>query len=604
MLKKEINEIVKQTMFLIGVLFVYLTIMYTIEVVTGGDSDFFKYFQIFYQIYIFVFSFFLGLSLFSYEIRNGGFEYLLTLPVTRTKLLLIKILPRLVMLIILYLGYMVLLGLSTTKPFVIPPELFNSLYFSLFFISTAFSVMRGNFVANSLLTMFMFTLFILAGNLVVWFVETNHFGVESFKISLFVMEGNFPFHSYTIYILSTLLALPFVASLFYGFKKYDIRTSGRYIKRFVVMFIPLFIAGMIISWFILGGDISTSYDNYYLTRERNVIKYNFVKSYILENGEEKEIPNIFPWGFNSYERGDSIYLLQSNSDRKSGKIIRFYKKSQKIVDLYIPDTNRYLVYQLYGYKENLVFMEIEGERYSNNINKYLVFLNIRTKSVSKVKTGLKNLSLCGVIDSGTQRKWIGYYIKNGGLTVYTIEESGKYREILRSDIRPVYSNGVLVTYKKGHLELGTFSGSTYEFKKKIKVEKDILCTNSFFPNGDLSFSKFKYLYGKKIVDNRITDFYMLDLDELTLVSFTTGNIKYGIIRPGPYGNTYFAEFDTADRNKLEKIYRFAGKDLIPLLDLKNSNETYLRFLQNGVSVRDGKNIKFYTYPDLKEIKFK
>ena len=603
MLKKEINEIVKQTMFLIGVLFVYLTIMYTIEVVTGGDSDFFKYFQIFYQIYIFVFSFFLGLSLFSYEIRNGGFEYLLTLPVTRTKLLLTKILPRLVMLIILYLGYLVLLGLSTTKPFVIPPELFNSLYFSLFFISTAFSVMRGNFVANSLLTMFMFTLFILAANFVVWFAITKHFGGESFKMSLFVMEGNFPFHSSTIYILSTLLALPFIASLFYGFKRYDIRTSGRYIKRFVVMFIPLFIIGMIISWFILGGDISTFYDNYYLTREGNVIKHNFAKSYILENGEEKEIPNISPWWFNSYERGDSVYLLQSNSDRKSGKVIRFDKKSQKIVDLYIPATNRYLVRRLYGYKENLVFMEMEGKRYSKNINKYIVFLNVRTKGVSKVKTGLKNLSLCGVIEKDKERSWIGYYIKNGGLTVYTIEESGKYREILRSDIRPVYSNGILVTYKKGHLELGRFSGPDYELIKKIKIEKDIFYTNFIFFNGDLALSQFKYLYGKKVENDRIVDFYLLDLENMSITAFSPGTIRLGIIRPGPFGNTYFTEFDAANRNKIEKVYKFEGKDLIPLLDLKEANETYLRFLQNGVTIRDGKNIKFYTYPDLKKLKF-
>ena len=252
MLIKEIKDTLTHTGFMLGTFVLFLSGLYISFSISGNEFDISAYFQFFYQVFIFLFSFLMGISLFSSEIRNNGFEYLLTLPYTRSKLLLTKIFPRLIMLIILYLGYMVIFALSTTKPFLITPELFNSLYFSLFFISTSLSVLRGNFVANSLVTMMMFSVYIVAANLVAWMVAVKYYGVQvGFRLSVFTIDAIYPFNKGVVPVLAGLLSIPFIASLFYGFKQYDIRSSKRYLKRFITLFIPLFLIGIVLSYIVL-----------------------------------------------------------------------------------------------------------------------------------------------------------------------------------------------------------------------------------------------------------------------------------------------------------------------------------------------------------------
>ena len=129
MLIKESKEVLKQTLILIiSVFFLIYPIYLIASIFTKHIFVFSEYFLMFYQLFIFFFSFFLGISLFSKEIRNNGFEYLLTLPFSRTKLLLYKIVPRIIALALLYLIYLVLLITSKSDPFLIAPVSFISLY--------------------------------------------------------------------------------------------------------------------------------------------------------------------------------------------------------------------------------------------------------------------------------------------------------------------------------------------------------------------------------------------------------------------------------------------------------------------------------------------
>ena len=607
MLIKEIKDTLTHTGFMLGTFVLFLSGLYISFSISGNEFDISAYFQFFYQVFIFLFSFLMGISLFSSEIRNNGFEYLLTLPYTRSKLLLTKIFPRLIMLIILYLGYMVIFALSTTKPFLITPELFNSLYFSLFFISTSLSVLRGNFVANSLVTMMMFSVYIVAANLVAWMVAVKYYGVQvGFRLSVFTIDAIYPFNKGVVPVLAGLLSIPFIASLFYGFKQYDIRSSKRYLKRFITLFIPLFLIGIVLSYIVLNNSIQPYYESYYLTEEGMVFKSNMAKTFLLENGEETEIEGFSPFWFRAYEWKDSIYSITSLKWNSDGKVIKFNKKTRNIEDIYDPGKTIYLASHMYGYKNHLLFTEKSGKRdLRKREGGEFIFINTENSEITRVKSLYKFARFCGVVEVDNKRIWIGSYINKGGLSVFTVDESGNYQNIVRSSLRPVYSNGILVTYNKGYFEFGKISGSGYEILKRLKAERSDFYNHNFSGN-DLNKSDFKYLYGRKYKDEKIEKFVMLDLENLSISTFDPGDIERGFIRRGPYGNAYFTKFSDNDPVELDKIYKFEGKSLVLLKDFKGvewSLNSDFRHIKNGFIIKEGKKVRIFKYPDLKVLKF-
>ncbi len=615
MLIKEIKEIIKQTFFLLGVLFVYLVILYPLQLRSDAEFSFFEYFQIFYQIFIFVFSFFMGISLFSYEIRNGGFEYMLTFPVSRTKILLTKIIPRLAMLIMLYLGYLILLGLSATEPFVIPPDLFNSLYFSLFFISTSFSVLRGNFVANSLLTMFMFTIFILAGNTVAWFVITKYFGGVGFKMSIFVTGIGSPLAKNSINILSVFLALPFVVSLFYGFKRYDIRISGKYAKRFFLMFIPMILIGMLVSYFILDSSVKTPYSTHYITRDGIVIKHTYRGTSVVCGAVKRELPDFFPYPGNFYEREDSVYLLTWNwKDDPTGNIVKFETDFSKFKIIYTPPEGLNPGLKLYGFLNTIVFLEHKGGKYSGNKTKenQIVFLETKSGEIKRVKFPFDSFNLIGVAETYNRRVWIGYYIVREGVTVYTIDGSGNTKNILRSTNTPLFINNELITFNKNNLIFGRFTNSGYEEFKRIDLKGRVIFP--FYLNtSDLNTKAMKYLYGK--VRKRINydpevekdpiEFISIDLNNYDLKRFKNGSMKRGFLFYIFTGDTVFEKFNDNGDIELDSIFKMDGQNMILLKNFKEQGKLVrkdFRHIGSGFMTGKGEDRKFYKYPDLKEIK--
>jgi len=609
MLKKEFKEIIKQaTLFFL--LMGFLILVFKIRSVFGDYKfNFTEYFLIFYQLFIFIFSFFFGISMFSNEIRNNGFEYMLTLPFSRAKLLMIKILPRLAVLILLYLVYLILLSLSASDPFLITPVLFNSLYFSLFLVSTSFSVLRGNFVANSLFTLFSFFFLIVAANLIAWLVTINYFGKSmSFKLSVFTVEGHYPFNSDMVPVLGFLLAIPFTISLFYGFKKYDIRSPKRYMKRFSILFVPLFLAGMLLSYFALNSSIYPYYESFYITEEGAVLKNNMVKTTVIDKGGEREIGDSFPiwlwWG--SYEWNGSLYTISYRHRNYDGKILKIDKTNFEVKDVYVPEENKHLARLMYGYKNYLVFFEKEGKKHSKKKGgTELVFFNIKTSEVKKVKTSFNYSQFCGVAEVNNKRLWVGYYIKKAGLTIYSVDEDGNYKEVTRSELNPVYSNEMLVTYTKGHFQFGKFSESGYEIVKRVKEERGNFYNHNNGCN-DLNRLGFKFLYGRKYKDEIIEKFLMIDLENLEITSFDPGKIKKGFIRRGPENITFFTSFTNSDPIELDKIYKFKGEGLVMLKDFKEvewSLSSDFRHLKNGFIIREGRKVRFFTYPDLKELKF-
>ncbi len=617
MLKKEFKDVLKQTLILIISVFALIYPIYLIaSIFTKHIFVFSEYFQMFYQLFIFFFSFFLGISMFSKEGRNNGFEYLLTLPYSRTKLLIQKITPRFIMLVILYLGYLLMLALRSTDPFLFAPVSFISLYFSLFFISTSLSVLRGNFVGNSIITFLLFLLFLFSTNFVAWLVTIKYFGrAESFKLRTFVGFETFPFSSFSIFLLALLISIPFMVSLFYGFKKYDIRSSGRYLKRFFFLLVPLVLAGMAISYVVLNASTGKFEARHYITKKGIILRHDYSGTYNLSETEADKLPEFYPYQRNFYERENFVYVSvwHWENDPK-GCILKFndtFKSHQKI---YLPPDNRFLHRYLYGYKKTLAILESSGKKYSWNKSSenHLVFFNTATGDVKKFKFPYEYLKLAGVSDINGDRYWIGYHVENMGVTVYTINDEGDIKKILRSSRDPLFISGQLITVDHDQIVLGRFINTGYEEVARIAIKGKPIFPY-YYNTSDLNGWEMKYLYAKLF--NKVNvdpdqkrppiEFLCIDLVNYSIKRFSDDRVVKGIIYPVLPEETFFLSFKGYGNLQFDGIYQMRGLELKLVRDFK-SGDVVLRenwgLAGNGFVVGKGNEVRFFLFPDLKELK--
>ena len=617
MLKREIKEILKQSALFLG-LIAFLILVFKLRAVFGGHKfDFEGYALIFYQLFILFFAFFFGISMFSREIRNNSFEYLLTLPYSRTKLLLLKIAPRLGLLIIFYLVYLLLLKVSKTDPFLITPVSFHAVYLPLFFVSTSLSVLRGNFVANSIVTGLLFILFITAANFPAWLVIRNYFGpFESFKLRVFTVGDTFPFNPFSIVLLGFLIALPYILSLFYGFKTYDIRSSKRYIKRFVMLFIPLMIMMLGVSYLMLNLTTSDPYTNYYVTKKGAVLKWSYSGTYVLDDKGERLLPDFSPRRQNIYETEKGIYVSVWNwNTNPAGTIMRFTQNFDSYIGVYSPPESKFLSRNLYGYGDTLVFLESVGKKYSwNRAEKStIVFLDTGTGDLIKFKLPVKELKLIGVSEAAGMKSWIGYYTENQGVTVYTLSEKGEIKKVCRSSMGPVYRNGVLITRDKSDVVFGKFLEENYVEIKRVKV-KGKLWTPYYLHSSDLN-PKIPDIMAMKIHKVRDyeriknpppSEFVFLDLVNMTAKRFSDKNIKRTILYALSSGEQVLLKLNDWGDIQLKAIYIVEGTTFRLLRDFSGEDFSDLSdfgMAGNGFGIGEGKKLRFFTLPDMKEIKY-
>ena len=114
-----------------------------------------------YQVGLFTFAVLMGVTIFSSEKKQGGIEYILTLPLSRMRLLWMKIMPRLVALgalLLLYSLYLLIVtgGENIDSLLVLPLFYFIFPVFFIFIISVSLSASHDNIVSLAILVIFIF----------------------------------------------------------------------------------------------------------------------------------------------------------------------------------------------------------------------------------------------------------------------------------------------------------------------------------------------------------------------------------------------------------------------------------------------------------------
>jgi hypothetical protein len=198
-------------------------------------------------LWLLMFSMFLGLTPFALDSNQKGMEYLLTLPYSRLRLLFIKLLPRMAATVLFYSLFFLLYRFMGNDAFGGYFEFFSLVYFSLFFISFSLSSIHENFIVQFIWAGLALSGYLTLCSLILTqgFAWNNNLSLGS--VWRFGHFGNMiydPSSLIAAIVVFLLLLVPFMASYFLAFKKFDLRSARTLNRRQLLFFVPLLFLSM------------------------------------------------------------------------------------------------------------------------------------------------------------------------------------------------------------------------------------------------------------------------------------------------------------------------------------------------------------------------
>ncbi len=606
MLRTEIKQLIKQTVFFAAVVFVLAIASQLAEGGTFGSV-----FLPVVQAGLLFFSFFTGLTLFETERRQGGMEYLLSLPYTRHQLLGIKVLPRLAAAVLFFLVYLAVTSAVGSDFSAFGSYSFPVLYFALFFLALSFSGSSSNFLvlaSASFGASAAFVLLLFLANVAAVYAKAGYplFG-KFFYMFTAQIDG---LYSPTMNMLSAfVLVVPFLLAFWFAFKGFDVKTSGAYNKTFFKRLLPFMVPAMLLCFLFAYKGIEPPYKQYILTQDHNVLVRNFDGTFQLHQKDGmKEIPVPY-YTFLLEKLDDFIYGRQYTKDYRY--IIRVNIDTLEHEKIF--KTDRTLPYFIRRYGDTLAW--VDGDR-QNIKDRRLVLLNQKTKKqkvfdLSAYSWG-KNLLYYSVFGAGELEGgtfWlVSTSFKQKNWKVLMVSEAdGGIRELGGSYGKPVYVNNMLISWNKGTLTARRITPEGMEIVREIPSDT-IISFSSMFSRTDLNPVRFKEIYGGLPGFDDKNPVFCLNLETLELKEVKNAS---GYIRYYPPGGFYTMAWDHSNdglRDALKAAYRLENGEAVLLRKfdgsrVTNEGNSRVRFSQGGIIWTSPGGAKFYAFPDLKEIKF-
>lgn len=219
MFRKEARDALKRFVeSLLALLIIPFTYLAD-KLVTKTGLDYASLIQTGFVITLVIYAAYAGATFFQSERKDRAFEYLFSLPLTRRKIILSKLVPR--------LGLLLILGGAATA--VVGPGLLKSgiTFLVLFFSSLFLSIGVFSFVINLFGVGFMYLIF---------FREGHAFGYLLTKLG-----GDFASYSgffLVQFISAIVLLVPFGIAFWLTFKKMDVRPLKLQMKTYYSIVLP------------------------------------------------------------------------------------------------------------------------------------------------------------------------------------------------------------------------------------------------------------------------------------------------------------------------------------------------------------------------------
>jgi len=605
MLKKEINDVLKQIVFFTAA--VLLLPAFLIITTIISDQSYFSVFFPLFQFGLIFGAFFMGSSLFSLEHGQRGMEYLLSLPYSRLQLIGFKILPRIITVMIFFVAFWILYNAGGEDLAAFPFAPFSAIYFFLFLISLSLSANSENFLV--LFVASFFSLFICFGLLflILWLVMLIK-GIPFSPLFLryfFTWEHAAEASAFILFVASIFL-LPFLISFILSFKKYDIRPAKVYNRRYFKFFTPILILGFIVSFLFVYWSTGTGYRQYYLTQDLKLIEshpYSGIKIYEDNKVHKVEADFYFWWPYLE----DNEYLY----DGSFNKIIRLNTTDYMAELLYEAPSERDITWQFWKYDQTIAFVE-RTEKRERNRKRYfsdnqLVLVDEASKELTRIPLEYQLLeksyspTLIGTDRIDGRQFWLictGRYKKNQILRIW---EDGQIENIGESQKAPLYVNRMLISYTDKDVIISREKEGHFETIRKTPNSQGFQFGVGYL-RINLNNVSLKEVYGWRRGPKSLK-YARLSLENFEIEEFgeTKGYLQFF------YPDKYYL-VETNHIASAVNVYEFKEGKMKLLRTFSDFDTTEIRnrfrLCKGGVVIREGKKVRVYAFPDLKEIKFK
>lgn len=574
-----------------------------------------------------MFSMILGISPFAQDSKQKGMEYLLTLPYSRRRLLLIKLLPRLAAVVLFYLVFIFLYSRMGNDAFGGYFAFFSLSYFALFFISFSFSIIHENLIVQFILAGLAFCGYLTLCSLILalGFAWSNNFSLGS--VWRFGHFGNINIiHDSSGLIMALIVFLlmlaPFVASYFLAIKKFDLRPAWAFNRRQLLFFVPLLLlaltASLGVSYLVQKGSIPND-SSFYLTESRQLLKASWPgKLIVLDKNGRKQIDTKKAafWNRVLLEKEQQLFLLGYDTEDGFDTIIRMDMKDLSWKTLHRV-RHRYLAsnsFFSFSY-DGVSFVTLQRSRAEADRPGMDSRLPLKSDVLELVMVD----PLSGKSRTITYRSPLfkKYYEprffgcdKINGLRFWLISQRWSYIIRLWEDGRvedlglaqgiPAYCGGLLFSRGSGSLQVRQLLDVGSKTIKEI--------------SGDFSLSSRSHFLQ---VNNEINEIYakrgkrIVRLDLATLAVDDVGPDR-GLIYLVPPGDFYYVENegwphrDRAQPDRWRKIYRLQGGKMVFLkqLDFSEPGQGHVWVEKFGIVLREKGRTRIFPFPDLMELKFK
>jgi len=599
MLKKEISDVLKQIIYFIAAVLL-LPAFLIITTIISNQS----YFSIFFPMFQFglIFgAFFMGSSLFSLEHGQRGMEYLLSLPYSRLQLIGLKILPRIIAVMIFFVAFWILYNTGGEDLAALPFASFTAIYFFLFFISLSLSANSENFLVLFVASFFSVFIFFGLLFLILWLVIS----IKGIPLSPIFFRDFFTWQhaadaSTFILLVGSIFLLPFLISFLLSFKKFDIRPAKVYNKRYFKYFTPIFAFCFIISFLFVFLGTGTGYKQYYLTQDLKLIEsqpYSGIKIY--EDNKVHKVKGDFDFWWPSLEDNEYFYDISFDG------IVRLNTSDYTAEVLYQAPPDRKIAWHFCKYDQTVVCVERERKKDFYDIQ--LVLIDETSKEVKKIPLENQLLEKSYVPihiwtdQTDGNRFWLISTGKHRNNQILRIWEDGRIENIGESQKAPSYINQMLISYTEEDIIISREKEGRFETIRKIPNSKGF-----HFGIGtrraNLNNITLKEIFGwRRGPKHRIFAKLNLENFEIEEIGETKGYMFYFSA-----DEIYIDEIDHIAATV--KVYEFKeGKPkLLKAFKDFDTREIKNRFrlCRGGVVIREGKKVRVYAFPDLKEIKFK
>ena len=622
--RKEWREVAKQSLYFILAVAGMVLLTGLLNWLQGKPRFQAETVIIILGFWLLMFSMFMGLSAFAMDSKQKGMEYLLTLPISRRRLLWLKFLPRLAAVMLFYLAYGLFYGSAANDAFGGGFAFFSLAYFALFFISFSLALVHENFIVQSIWAGIAWCGYLASCLFIVMLGFSWKFGVPSTWVGTTIwheLSYDVPtlLAAITVFLL---MAVPFILSIFLAFKKFDLKPSRVFNRRHLFIFMPLlllaFAASLGLTCVVQRNSHSMGAE-FFLLGNGRLLKADFPGRLSLydEQGRRRvETGKKLWWEWVLFETPEKAFMLGYDMNDSSTLVIRLGLKDLdwKVVHS-IPDRSEVTTGGLFRQcGQELVFLQRgqgNGPRSapaakSDRFDLVLLDMNSERARTISFQSPLFSDCINPHVFAHDEANGRPFWLVSGkdGMErrIFRLWADGTVDDLGVTKKFPAYFGRLLFSHTASSLLVRRLTSGGDETIGEIPGAVNV--ANDFF------IGSLDTVAAREVFGTRNKRLIRIDLETLTVDDL--GPERGRILRGGPTDFYYVehAAWVTGQKgpDKWRKVFRLQGKDraMLRQFDFSGKWPGNIWMQRNGIILRESEERKnsFFAFPELKELTFK